>query len=166
MVHDPQFDVVSIVRPPYYVPEPKKVNALLREMQRKRMHMAMVVDEYGGISGLVTTEDLLEELVGEIEDEHDAGEPGRIQRLDDGSMIVDAMLSLSDLAEILELKLEEDLPYDTLAGLILDRLGRFPEQGERVEIDDLALICEDVTKTAVLKVRIIKNSSATAGQCQ
>lgn len=156
MVKDQTFDVSSVVRPAYYVPEPKKVNALLKEMQRKRMHMAMVVDEYGGISGLVTTEDLLEELVGEIEDEHDAGEPGRIQRQDDGSILVDAMLSLSDLAEILELKRDEDLPYDTLAGLILDRLGRVPDQGERVDVDGFAMFCEEVTRTAILKVRIKK----------
>ncbi len=159
MVSDPDFDVTSIIRPPLYVPESKKVNSLLKEMQRKRMHMAMVVDEYGGISGLVTTEDLLEELVGEIEDEHDVGEPGKVQRLSDGSIIVDAMISLSDLDDFLDFKHEEDLHYDTLAGLILDRLGRFPEKGERLMVDDLEMICEEVTKTAILKVRILKTES-------
>lgn len=157
MVQEPGFDLETIVRPPYYVPESKKVNSLLKEMQRKRIHMAMVVDEYGGISGLVTTEDLLEELVGEIEDEHDVGEPGRVQRLADGSIIVDAMISLSDLADFLDIKREEDVPYDTLAGLILDRLGRFPEKGERVQVDGLVFVCEEVTKTAILKVRILKS---------
>jgi putative hemolysin len=156
MVKDPAFPIDSIIRPPFYVPEVKKVNDLLKELQRKRIHMAMVVDEYGGIGGLVTTEDLLEELVGEIEDEHDVGEPVRIQRLPDGSMIVDALVSLSDLADILEIKREEDLPYDSLAGFILDRLGRFPEKGERLEIDGFLLICEEVTKTAIQKVRIVR----------
>jgi len=155
IVTDPGFDIESIIRPPYYVPEGKKVNDLLKEMQRKRIHMALVVDEYGGISGLATTEDLLEELVGEIEDEHDIGEPGSIQRLPDGSLLVDALFSISDLAEHLEVKLEDDIPYDTLAGLILDRLGRFPEKGERVEWDRFTLICEEVKKTAVVKVRIM-----------
>lgn len=157
MVQEPGFDLESIVRPSYYVPESKKVNSLLKEMQRKRIHMAMIVDEYGGISGLVTTEDLLEELVGEIEDEHDVGEPGKVQRLADGSIIVDAMISLSDLADFLEIKREDDVPYDTLAGLILDRLGRFPEMGERVQVDGLVFVCEEVTKTAILKVRILKS---------
>ncbi|MRR38612.1 HlyC/CorC family transporter, partial [bacterium] len=98
----------------------------------------------------------LEELVGEIEDEHDIGEPGSIQRLPDGSLLVDALFSISDLAEYLEVKVEDDVPYDTLAGLILDRLGRFPEKGERVEWDRFTLICEEVKKTAVVKVRIVE----------
>jgi len=159
MVGEPGFSVESIVRPPFYVPEAKKVNDLLKEMQRMRTHMAMVVDEYGGIGGLVTTEDLLEELVGEIEDEHDAGEPGRVQRQADGSVIVDAKMSLSDLAGIMDIRKEEDLNYDTLAGLILDRLGRVPEQGERLEVEGFTLVCEEVTKTAILKVRIMGGAS-------
>ena len=159
MVREPDFAIESIIRPPFFVPEAKKVNDLLKEMQRKRIHMAMVVDEYGGIGGLVTTEDLLEELVGEIEDEHDVGEPKRIQRLADGSMLVDAAISLSDLSDILDIKREEDLPYDTLAGLILDRLGRFPEKGESLELDGFLMVCDEVTKTAILKVRIVKNET-------
>lgn len=158
MVREPDFAIESIIRPPFYVPEAKKVNDLLKDMQRKRIHMAMVVDEYGGISGLVTTEDLLEELVGEIEDEHDVGEPVRIQRLADGSMLVDAAISLSDLSDVLDITHEEDLPYDTLAGLILDVLGRFPEKGERLELDGFDMVCEEVTKTAILKVRITRES--------
>jgi putative hemolysin len=156
IVTEPEFDIDSIVRPPFYVPEGKKVNELLKEMQRKRIHMALVVDEYGGISGLATTEDLLEELVGEIEDEHDIGEPHRIQRLADGSLSVDALISISDLEDLLGVKLGEDLPYDTLAGLILNQLGRFPEKGEKLEVDGFILICEEVKKTSIVKVRIIR----------
>jgi putative hemolysin len=156
IVTDPDFDINAIVRPPFYVPEGKKVNELLKEMQRKRIHMALVVDEYGGISGLVTTEDLLEELVGEIEDEHDIGEPHRVQRLADGSLIVDALLSVSDLEDLIGIDLGEDLPYDTLAGLILNQLGRFPDKGETLEIDGYLLVCEEVKKTSIDKVRITK----------
>ena len=156
IVTEPDFDINSIVRPPFYVPEGKKVNDLLKEMQRKRIHMALVVDEYGGISGLATTEDLLEELVGEIEDEHDIGEPRTVQKLADGSMIVDALISIYDLAELLDIELEEDLPYDTLAGLILNQLGRFPEKGEKLEMGDFVLVCEEVKKTSIVKVRIIR----------
>jgi putative hemolysin len=156
IVTEPEFDINSIIRPPFYVPEGKKVNDLLKELQRKRIHIALVVDEYGGISGLVTTEDLLEELVGEIEDEHDVGEPLPVQRLADGSLIVDALLSISDLEDLLAIKLGEDLPYDTLAGLILHQLGRFPEKGEKLKVNGLILICEEVKSTSIVKVRITK----------
>jgi putative hemolysin len=154
MVSDPGFDIVTITRPPFYVPEGKKVNELLKEMQRNRIHMALVVDEYGGISGLATTEDLLEELVGEIEDEHDVGEPRRVQKLSDGSLVVDALISISDLQDLLDIKMEADLPYDTLAGLILAELGRFPEKGEVLAWRQYLLTCEEVKKTAIVKVRI------------
>ena len=154
MVREPDFDIRSIVRPPFFVPEGKKVSELLKEMQKTRVHMAFVVDEYGGISGIVTTEDLLEELVGEIEDEHDVGEPSTVQVLADGSFLVDALISISDLEDLLEMELGDDLPYDTLAGLILDRIGRFPEQGERIELGAYTLTCMEVTRTAISQVKI------------
>ena len=154
MVREPDFDIRSIVRPPFFVPEGKKVSELLKEMQKTRVHMAFVVDEYGSISGIVTTEDLLEELVGEIEDEHDVGEPSTVQVMADGSYLVDALISISDLEDLLEMDLGDDLPYDTLAGLILDRIGRFPEQGERLTLGEYTLTCEEVTPTAITKVRI------------
>jgi len=157
MVREPDFDIRSIVRPPFFVPEGKKVSELLKEMQKTRVHMAFVVDEYGGISGIVTTEDLLEELVGEIEDEHDVGEPSTIQVLADGSYLVDALISVSDLEDLLEIELSDDLPFDTLAGLILDRLGRFPEQGESIELEGFTLTCVEVTRTAISQVRIAKS---------
>lgn len=158
VVKDPSFDIKSIIRPPFYVPEGKKVNDLLKEIQKKRIHMALVVDEYGGISGLVTTEDLIEELVGEIEDEHDVGEPRRVQRLPDGSLLVDALISINDLEDLLGIEMEEpeeSLSYDTLAGLILDELGRFPRKGERVRWNGFLLICEEVKQTSIVRVRIV-----------
>jgi len=145
----------EVMRPPVFVPEGKKVNDLLKEMQRTRNHMALVVDEYGGLAGLVTTEDLLEELVGEIEDEHDTGETTKLQQLPDGSWLVDGMLPDFDLRELLGIKQEDDLPYDTLAGLILHELGHLPEQGESLVWQGNRLVCEEVTRTAVLRVRII-----------
>lgn len=156
MVREPDFDIRSIVRSPFFVPEGKKVSELLKEMQKMRVHMAFVVDEYGSISGIVTTEDLLEELVGEIEDEHDVGEPSTVQVLADGTYLVDALISVSDVEDLLEIDLGEDLPYDTLAGLILDELGGFPEQGQVIALGDYSLICEEVTPTAISKVKIVK----------
>lgn len=148
------FALDEIVRPPMYVPESKRASDLLREMQRKRMQMALVVDEYGGISGLVTTEDLLEELVGEIEDEHDVGELPRTERFADGSLLVSGQISLNDLEEVLGIKFEEGLPYDTLAGLILRELGRFPEQGMKIMWNGYELVCEEVTPTSIVTVRL------------
>jgi len=158
-----EFDIAGIVRVPLFVPEGKKVGSLLKEMQRRRIQMALVVDEYGILSGLATTEDLLEELVGEIEDEHDIGEMRRVQKLPDGSMMVDALLPVNEMEEHLGIALGEGLPYDTLAGLILDRLGRFPEKGEKIEWRDFLLTCEEVTKTAILKVRITRRDRPTDG---
>lgn len=151
-----EFDLAGIVRNPLFVPEGKKVSSLLKEMQRKRIQLALVVDEYGILSGLATTEDLLEELVGEIEDEHDVGETRRFQKLPDGSLLVDALLPINDIEDLLKVDLGDFLPYDTLAGLILDRLGRIPEKGEKLEWQDFVLICEEVTKTAIQKVRITR----------
>jgi putative hemolysin len=151
-----EIDLAGIVRTLLFVPEGKKVSSLLREMQRKRIQMALVVDEYGIMSGLVTTEDLLEELVGEIEDEHDVGETRRVQKLPDGSMMVDALLPVNEMEEHLGITVEEGLPFDTLAGLILDRIGRFPQKGEKIEWRNFILTCEEVTETAILKVRIFR----------
>jgi len=154
LINSPEFALEEIVRSPLYVPESKLASNLLRTMQRKRMQMAFVVDEYGGICGLVTTEDLLEELVGEIEDEHDIGELRRAERLADGSILVDGLISLNDLEEVLDMKFEEGLPYDTLAGLILSKLGKFPEQGEKISWLHYELVCEEVTPTSIVKVRL------------
>ena len=153
-VQTPDFELESLIRPSFFVPEAKRVNALLREMQRRHLHMAMVVDEYGSLSGVVTTEDLLEELVGEIEDEHDVGEPQRIQRLKDGGYLVDALIPLNDLEDLLGVRFAEGQPYDTLAGLILFKLGHFPVAGERVAWGDYLLTCVKVTRMAIQKVKI------------
>jgi putative hemolysin len=156
MVIDPSFAVESIIRPLFFVPEGKKVNDLLKEMQRKRVHIAIVVDEYGGLNGMVTTEDLLEELVGEIEDEHDIGEPAKIQELSDGALLVDALLSVNDLEDLLQVSFGDDLLFDTVAGLVLHKLGRFPEKGEAVEWGGFVFICEEVAKNAVTRVRVVR----------
>lgn len=156
MVKDPSFDVQSIIRPPFYVPEGKKVNDLLKEMQRKRVHIALVIDEHGGLNGMVTTEDLLEELVGEIEDEHDVGEPLRIQQIADNSYLIDALLTVSDLEDLLHVSFGDDLPYDTVAGMILHRLGRFPEKGEEVEWGGYLFGCEEVAKNSIIRIRVVK----------
>jgi len=154
LVKGEELHLEQIIRPPVFVPEGKKINDLLKEMQRTRNHMALVVDEYGGISGLVTTEDLLEELVGEIEDEHDAGEPSKLAEQPDGSWLVDGLVSIFDLQDPLGIRLEEAPHYETVAGLVLDELGHLPVQGETLDWNGFRLVCEQVTRTAVLQVRI------------
>lgn len=155
-IDSPEFILDEIVRPALFVPENKRASDLLREMQRKRVHMAIVVDEYGDLSGLVTTEDLLEELVGEIEDEHDSGELNQSKNSPDGNLLADGFISLNDLEELLNKKFEEGLPYDTLAGLILQELKRFPKQGEAITWNEYVLVCKEVTRTSIVKVSIIK----------
>ncbi|HET9232724.1 MAG TPA: hemolysin family protein, partial [Candidatus Eisenbacteria bacterium] len=127
----PGATAAQLARPPFYTPSTKPVGALLRELQTTYNQMAVVVDEYGGTAGLVTVEDLLEELVGEIEDEHDETPP-RIRRLESGVFWVDATLPVHELNEVLHLNLEEG-EYDTLAGLVLERLERIPKPGERIQ---------------------------------
>jgi putative hemolysin len=153
-VQTPDFDLESLLRTPLFVPASKKANELLREMQRGHIHMAMVVDEYGSLSGLVTTEDLLEELVGEIEDEHDLDEPKRVQYLKDGGYLVDALLPIKELEDLLGVRVAEGMPYETLAGLILFELKHFPVEGERIVWKDYLLTCVKVKPTAIRKVKI------------
>jgi CBS domain containing-hemolysin-like protein len=132
---DNQTDVPvrSLLRPPYLVPMSKKVNSLLREMQRDRVHIAMVVDEYGGIAGLVTIEDILEEIVGEIQDEYDLNEETYVQMLGPDRYVLNARLDLYTLAKLLDTELPEE-DADTLGGLIYSELGHVPVAGEMVEV--------------------------------
>ncbi len=156
MVVGEPFDLQAITKPPVFVPESKKISSLLHEMQSSQNQMALVVDEYGGLSGLVTSEDLIEELLGEIRDEYDTTEVGTVRRLDDGSLLVDGFLSISDLGEYIDIRPADDLPYDTVAGMILDELGSFPLRGESVEWQGHRFTCEEVTRTSILKVRIVE----------
>ncbi|MGZ3613151.1 MAG: hemolysin family protein [Thermodesulfobacteriota bacterium] len=128
-----QVDIRKIIKPPYFIPETMKISLLLREMQRKRIHMALVVDEYGGISGLVTIEDLIEEIVGEIRDEHDVESP--VIQLSDGTMLIDASISLRDLKEDYHIEVPESPEYETLGGFLMTALQKIPQAGDMVEIE-------------------------------
>lgn len=123
----------TLLRPPYLVPVSKKVNTLLREMQKDRVHIAMVVDEYGGIAGLVTIEDILEEIVGEIQDEYDVDEETYVEVLEPNRYLLNGRLDLYSLAKLLDAELPEE-DADTLGGLIYSELGHVPVPGEVVEV--------------------------------
>jgi CBS domain containing-hemolysin-like protein len=135
--------VGEVMRPPVFVPDSKPLDALLREMQRSRNHMALLVDEYGAIAGLVTIEDVLEEIVGEIADEYDTDEVAPVEDLGDDNYRVSARLPLQDLAELYELELDDDLEdVDTVGGLLAHELGRVPLPGVEVTWDALRLRAE------------------------
>jgi CBS domain containing-hemolysin-like protein len=134
--------VEELMRAPTFVPESKPVDELLRDMQAQRIHIAIVVDEYGGFAGLVTIEDILEEIVGEIADEHDAFQRPPVEELPDGSMRVTARLPVEDLAELFDVELPEDDDVETVGGLLARELGRVPIEGSSAEVGGLRLVAE------------------------
>ena len=127
------------MRPAVFVPDSKPLDALLREMQRDRNHMALLVDEYGGIAGLVTIEDVLEEIVGEIADEYDTDEIAPVEDLGDEEFRVSARLPIEDLGELFDIEIDEELDVDTVGGLLAHALGRVPLPGAEVTCDGLLL---------------------------
>jgi CBS domain containing-hemolysin-like protein len=145
--------VRAFVRPAHFVPETKRVARLMREMQDLKYHLAIVVDEYGGTAGLVTLEDLIEELVGEIVDEYDVEEPP-IQPLDNGDFSVSARLAVDELSELVDAHLPKG-EWDTVGGLLFNVLGRVPVEGESVEVDGLTLVAERVEGNRVGRIRIV-----------
>jgi magnesium and cobalt transporter len=126
-------DIDELVRAPVIIPESKRLNVLLREFRVSKNHMAIVVDEYGGVSGLITIEDVLEEIVGDIDDEHDADAVQDIQRIEEGKYLVQALTAIDDFNESFETDFSDD-EYDTIGGLVVAEFGRLPESGESVEI--------------------------------
>ncbi len=145
-------DLHRMVKPPLYIPETMKISILLREMQKKRVHLALVIDEYGSVSGLVTLEDLLEEIVGEIRDEYDTESP--VIELPDGSFIIDASISLNDLGEYYTIEIPESPDYETLGGFILTHLQRIPKTGDSIELDDKKLRVVEMVGQRIAKVKL------------
>ncbi len=145
--------LTEILRPAHFAPETAQVSHLLKVMQKRRMPMALVVDEYGGVEGLVTFEDLIEEIVGEIQDEADR-EQRPVERLRDGSYIVDASISIRDLAEQHHLGFPESAEYETLAGFILSHLQRIPRGGEVVTYQDWRLVIVDMDGRRISRVKV------------
>jgi gliding motility-associated protein GldE len=145
----------EIIRPAYFVPETKKLDDLLREFQQNRVQIAIVVDEYGGTAGMVTLEDILEEIVGEIKDEYDIAEEEPLERIDEKQAIVDARMSIHDVNEALDINLPEE-EFDTIGGLVFNTIGRIPSPGDEVEIDGVKLRVEKMRGRRIMKVRVIR----------
>jgi len=145
----------KIVHPIHLVPETKKVGALLKELQKRRTHMALVIDEHGSLVGLVTMEDLLEEIVGEIQDEYD-WEERPVERLRDGSMVVEGTLSADELRRVYGVAIPESAEFETVAGFMLATLGSVPRGGEVVQVGEHRLTVVDVEKNRINKVKVEK----------
>jgi putative hemolysin len=145
------------LRPPHFVPESKKIDELLREMQKDKVHIAIVVDEYGGTSGLVTIEDLVEEIVGEIRDEYDV-EPELVLPVSESEALMDARVPLEEVRDTFALELPLSENYDTLGGFVVAQLGHFPRVGEAVEAGGARFVVEGVEGRRIRRVRVVKQA--------
>lgn len=144
-------DLVAIARKAYFIPENLKIDDLLRDLKKRRLHIAIVVDEYGGTSGLVTMEDIIEEIVGEIEDEYDT-EPPPIIELSAGSYMVEGPVTISDLNEQLGLRIPDR--FETVGGLIYDLVGSLPEKGQIVKYHNIKFVVHRVEGQRIIKVKL------------
>jgi len=146
--------VRQFIRPVHFIPATKKIIELLRELQQKRIHMAIVLDEYGGTAGLVTIEDLLEELVGEIRDEHDQEAPP-YRQVGKNEYLVEASTPVNDLNELLSLTIPESEEFESIGGLVMEYLGKIPELGEIVDIDHYQFKVERMKGKRIVTLRLI-----------
>lgn len=152
------FSIRSLMRPPYFIPESKNLEQLLQEFKRKRIHLAIVIDEYGGTSGLITIEDLLEEIVGDIQDEYDC-EESLLAANPDGSITADGRLPVEELEEHFDIQIERD-KFDSVGGLVFHLTGKIPAIGDTINGAGLCLKILDADLRRVKKVAISRISSA------
>ena len=152
--------VDHVIRPALFIPEAKTLEELLAEFQQRRVHMAIVVDEYGGVSGLVTIEDLLEEIVGEIQDEFDVGEP-EIETVSETEFLIDARMGVDQLNELLSVSIEAD-GFDTLGGLVYQQLGRIPSPGDTLKYDALEIEVVSTVGRSLKRLRVTMPAGSTS----
>ena len=151
-----EISLKDLIRPAYFVPEYKKIDELFKEMQKSKTHIAIVIDEYGGTAGLITIEDLLEEIVGNIFDEYD-DVVLEYEQIDDDTYLVDGLLGINEINDIMHLDLPEE-EFDTISGMILSLSGKMPEVGEEVEYEDVSFRIEEVDDKRISKIKIVKNN--------
>jgi magnesium and cobalt transporter len=158
---DKPFDISRYLRPATFIPESKRLNALLKEFRGSRNHIAIVVDEYGGITGLLTIEDVLEEIVGEIDDEHDPAEAVPIQLQDPGRYHVRALTRIEEFNEFFGTSLDDE-NYDTVGGLVMHELGRLPRKGELLKLGEFSFRVLQADRRRIHTVEVTHGSSAPA----
>ena len=151
-----KLDLNSLLRPAVLVPESKKLNTLLDEFRASRNHMAIVIDEYGGITGVVTIEDVLEEIVGEIEDEHDDLQDQMVKRLSDEEFLVSALIPIEDFNKEFNCELS-DKDFDTLGGIVMHHFARFPRTNDAISIGNLRFVIASTEKRRLKKIRVVKS---------
>ncbi|MHC4720593.1 MAG: hemolysin family protein [Planctomycetota bacterium] len=152
------FKLRDKMRGTYFVPETKPIRTLLHEFQNQKLHIAILLDEYGGTAGIVTLEDILEELVGEITDEYEKPVPGPIKRIDEETIEVDARTYIDDLNEEFELSLPEDEDYDTVGGFVFSHLGYVPKSGEAFDYENLNFTISSAEARRIKRLRIRKTA--------
>jgi CBS domain containing-hemolysin-like protein len=153
---DEKFDLRHKMRQAYFVPETKTIRLLLHDFQNQKLHIAIVLDEYGGTAGIVTIEDILEELVGEIVDEYEEPEPEQIQKIDENTVEVDARTYIDDLNDEFEWSLPEEEDYETIGGFVFSYLGYIPKTGEKFEYQDLDFTISSAKSRKIERIRIQK----------
>lgn len=149
---------IDILRKPFFVPENRRISDLLKDLQEKMTHLAIVTDEYGGTAGIITIEDILEEIVGEIMDEHDYDEP-LLEVLDDGSILVDARLEVEKLGEQLKIDLPEG-DFESVGGFLIHLIGRIPEVNEKVSFQEIEMIIKKGDERKIDQVLISRKDEA------
>jgi len=142
----------ELIKPPYYIPETKKISAVLAELKHRKSHLAVVVDEYGGTAGILTLEDIIEEIIGDIMDEYDR-EQDWISEANDGSIVVDARLDVEDLERYMGVNLPEGR-FESVGGFIISLLGRVPKKGEKIHYNDIEMEIVEATDRKIVKVKI------------
>jgi CBS domain containing-hemolysin-like protein len=153
LIKNEDFKIEDIIHKAFFVPETKHIDDLLHEFQGKHVHIAIVVDEYGGVSGIVSLEDIIEEIIGDIQDEFD-NEMEDIIKLNDNSWLCDARINLSDLAKELNIELPNE-EFDTLGGFVFDLLGRIPVKYEKVSYNNMEFIVQDIEGRKIVSVKVI-----------
>jgi CBS domain containing-hemolysin-like protein len=148
------FDPTEVMRKVPFVPETKRIPDLLKELREKKVHLAIVVDEYGGTAGLVTIEDIIEEIVGEISDEYETAEPAPIRRLDERTLEVDARVHIDELNEELHIELPEDKDYDTVGGFMFSEMGKVPAVGEELRYRNVRFKVLDAEARKINRLRV------------
>ena len=159
--NEEKLQLQDFLRTPLVVPETKVIGELLREFRQRKVHLAIVADEYGGTAGLITLEDILEQIVGEIQDEHDI-EEGAFQRQPDGSVLLDAALLVEDLQQELGTDFDADPEFDTVGGLIYGLVGSVPFEGSTVRWHNLEFRVEKVTGQRISRIRLLANGLPVA----
>jgi CBS domain containing-hemolysin-like protein len=155
-----KLDLQEAMRPAYFIPQTKKISELLKELQARHLHMAIVMDEFGGVAGIVTIEDIIEELVGEIQDEHDEEAPF-VEKVNDKEFLVNALSTIEDVNEFLPLALPKSNEYDTVAGLVNFAFGKIPDLNEKIRFEDYEIQVLKKSKQRVLVVKLINKSAVS-----